>query len=420
MVHLGAQDRMTENPLEWWGDGHTHSDWSDGFGSLQENARLFELYDEDFHFATDHLQIDVSRPEYRWEVDEWSRRLLRLHHGNLPAYEAACAEASSRQHLTIAGLELIWANAAEGSFGAPEGTHVLVREHLERLPEPAFFRGRTFVEILRELQAREMRPFLAHIHDGIPWSDLDGGEIAGLELRYDIECREPPTGRSALAHWDRWLSQGRRLALSAGSDCHQMDLWAAAATRNVLSAPERSAEGIRWAVREGHSYLSATWHPDLYLALGYTGIAPDRSGGFTPWWRLAEAETWLDRPATERRVEEIIAAGLHDNRGRVKRRSYPTLRFAIDGHGPGQVAEARDDSALALGIHMNAPLRWVRLVAQGEVVWLDEPAKGPQTYEAARRVSLRGRRYVRLEAFGSAGNGQDEYLLSNPIYLTLR
>jgi len=38
-----------------WGDGHSHSDWSEGSATLAENARLYERFEEDFHVATDHL-----------------------------------------------------------------------------------------------------------------------------------------------------------------------------------------------------------------------------------------------------------------------------------------------------------------------------------------------------------------------------
>jgi len=398
-----------------WGDGHTHSDWSDGLDTLQENTRLFQLYGEDFHFATDHLEIDVSRLDYRWEIDEWSQRLFRLHPGGLAAYQSECARASSPQHVTLPGLELIWANAAEGQFGAPADTHVLVREHLEQLPAPAFFRNRSLRAILYELQARGMRPFLAHIHDGIPWETLDGTEIAGLEMRYDIEQRESPfSRRRSLAQWDHWLSQGHHLPLSSGSDCHQMDLWAGSAMRNVVAADELSPAAVRRALHEGRSYLSATWHPDLYRRLGYEGIAP-QSGGFTPWWLMAGAEACHDRPAMKEAVERMIATTLQD--GRVRREYYPTLSFAVDGRGPGSTTEARDNCALAIEVRMNVPVRQVRLIGQGEVRWQEELASEAQVFTLATQVSMRGSRYVRLEAWGSAGNGQDEYLLSNPIYL---
>ena len=50
----------------YWGDGHTHSNWSDGFDTLQRNTELFRQYDQDFHVAADHVLIDVSRPDYVW------------------------------------------------------------------------------------------------------------------------------------------------------------------------------------------------------------------------------------------------------------------------------------------------------------------------------------------------------------------
>lgn len=119
-----------------WGDGHTHSDWSEGFATLAQNTCVFERFEADFHVATDHLLVDVSRPGYVWTPSAFHRRNFRLTWDTLPAYLAECRQSSTANHLTVPGLELTWVNAAHGNFGATDRAHVLVREHLERLPAP--------------------------------------------------------------------------------------------------------------------------------------------------------------------------------------------------------------------------------------------------------------------------------------------
>ncbi|GEM_PF-2268654 len=405
---------MTSTVL--WGDGHSHSDWSEGFAPLAQNAHSYERYDEDFHIATDHLLVDVSREDHRWTPSAFHRQNFRLSWENLAIYAAECQQSCTSDHLTVPGLELTWVNAAHGNFGAPDGAHVLVREHLERLPAPAFFRGRALRAILRELKEREMRPFMAHVNDALPWDDFDGTEFTGLELRHDIEAREPPLGRKGLQYWDAWLSAGKRLPLSGGSDCHQMDLWAGSGLRNAVTVRERSAAAILAAMREGRSYLANTWHPDVYRELGYAGINPERSGGFTPWWRFGEQSDY-DRERARLKVDELIVAALQENHGRVTTASYPTLLFSVSGRGPGETIAATSAADVTLELRMHVPVKEARLIAQGAPVWTGAPDNGEGSWRQELRLALTGCRYVRLEAVGDDGDGHREYLLSNPVYL---
>lgn len=399
-----------------WGDGHSHSDWSEGFASLTENTRVYERFEQDFHVATDHLLVDLSRPDFRWQPSDWHRDNFRLNRATLATYIGECTAASTPVHRSIPGIELTWVSAEHGDFGADNAAHVLVREHLERLPEPAFFRGRALRAILRELKEREMRPFLAHINDALPWGDFDGDEMAGLELRHDIEARQPPLGRTGLQYWDAWLSAGKRLSLSGGSDCHQMDLWAGSGLRNAVTVPERSAAAIVAALGEGRSYLASTWHPDVYQELGYAGINPERSGGFTPWWRFGEQGDY-DRERARPQVAALIAAALQADHGRVTTACYPTVRFSVNGRGPGETTEPGSAADVILELHMRVPVQQVRLIAQGKPVWMAAPDHGACSWRQEVRLSLRGCRYVRLEALGDAGDGRREYVLSNPVYL---
>lgn len=405
------------SPLTLWGDGHTHSNWSDGFDTLRRNTELFQRYDQDFHVACDHVLIDVSRPDYAWEMPEERRRVYRLGWEDIPAYRAECLESSTADHLTVDGLELTWLNSAEGNFGAPDRAHVLVRDHIDHLPDASFFRGRSFYDVLRELKHREMRPFLAHIYDGLPYEHLDGSEIDGIEVHWDLERAHHFDHLGGFKVWDRWLSQGRRISLTGGSDCHQMDLWAGSGARNVVTSAAYESDAVRNALLSGNGYVSTTWHPDLYQANGFPGNSPVAATRFTSWYHMPDQRGKHDRDSVRPHVERMIAATLDGDAGRTARGCYPTLECSVDGQSIGNTAESRDDALIHLNVTMTVPVRSIRVIAQGEVIWRQDPAGAATDLTYEGRLSLRGCRYVRVEADGSADGGRDEYLMSNPIYL---
>lgn len=417
-VNQVTQTPPSTSPITLWGDGHTHSNWSDGYETLRRNTEMFKLYDQDFHVATDHVLIDVSRPEYSWEMPAERRRVYRLGWDDIPTYKAECLDATTADHLTVDGLELTWMNSAEGNFGATDRAHVLVRDHIDRLPQPQFFRGRSYQDVLRELKHREMKPFLAHIYDGIPYDDLDGSEMDGIEMHWDLERAHHFDHRRGFQYWDQWLSQGRRLTLTGGSDSHQMDLWAGSGARNVIQSAAFTTDAVREALLSGQSYVATTWHPDLYRANGFPGNSPDAATRFTSWYRMLGPDAKHDREAVRPLVDKMIAATVEGDAGRTARSCYPTLECLVDGQTFGSTAEARDDALLQLKVTMTVPVRSIRVIAQGQVIWRQDSPDTATELTFEQRLSLSGCRYLRLEADGSAGDGRDEYLMSNPIYLT--
>lgn len=402
----------------YWGDGHTHSNWSDGFDTLQRNTELFRQYDQDFHVAADHVLIDVSRPGYVWEMPEARRQLFRLGWDDIATYQAEVRASSTPDHLAIDGLELTWMNSAEGNFGATDRAHVLVRDHIDRLPGPDFFRGRSLPAILRELKDREMKPFLAHIADLLPYDSFDGSEFDGIEMHWDLERAHHFDHRGGFVYWDRWLSDGRRISLTGGSDCHQMDLWAASGARNIVSSTSFEVEALRHALLTGHSYVATTWHPDLYRENSYPGNKPDAATRFTSWYWMIQPGPRHDREAARPLLDKMIAATLDGDAGRSARTCFPTLNCLVDGQSFGDTIDARDDTLVQLAVTMTVPVRSIRIIAQGEVIWRCDPTGSETTFNGEERLSLQGRNYLRVEVDGSAGEGRDESLIGNPIYLS--
>ncbi len=410
-----------QEPLVVWGDGHTHSDWSDGYDPLPTNTEVFRAYDQDFHAACDHILIDVSRPGYpdAWAMPEQRRQIFRLHHDDIATYQAEVRASSTSDHVVIDGLELTWMNAEEGNFGATNRHHILVRDHIDCLPDLDWFRGKSLHEILLDLKGRGMRPFLAHIDDAIPPDTLDGSEIDGVEIRCDIERRDNPLDLPGVRIWDSWLSQGHRIALCGGSDSHQMDLWAGSGMRTVLRTNESEREAIRGSLLSGTGYISTTWHPDLYQDLGFEGINPATSGGFTPWWKMLPGASMgsTSREQVRPQMERMMQVSTDPSRARTARTSYPTTTFTVDGHAPGDTIGIAERVSIHLAVFMNVPIRFVRLIAQGEVIWQETPGNGDTEIERAFHLSLEGCRYVRLEAHGSTGDDRHEYVITNPVYL---
>jgi hypothetical protein len=405
---------------EVWGDGHTHSNWSDGYDPLATTSELFRRYDQDYHFACDHILIDVSDPGYEdaWNIPERRKKIFRLRREDIPAYQAEVHASSRDDHVAVDGLELTWMNAAAGNFGATDRHHVLVRDHIDRLPELEFFRGKPLRAVLLELKERGMRPFLAHIDDAIPPDGLDGSEIDGVEIRSDIERRGNPLELVGVRTWDTWLSRGHRVALSGGSDSHQMDLWAGSGVRTVTRVGSVDRESIRDSLLSGRGYISSTWHPDLYLELGFDGIDP-ASGGFTPWWRMLPGASMgsHDRDQVRALLEKMTSATITDDRGRTARTNYPTITFAVDGSGPGTTASASDQAPVQFSVSMTVPVRTVRLIAHGETVWQESPTGEQSELVRDLTLSVSGYNYLRLEAHGVSADGRHEYVMTNPVYL---
>lgn len=404
---------MNKPRIERWGEGHTHSNWSDGYSSLLENSARYQQFDHDFHIACDHLSIDVAPGGDTEAPVDW----LPMQHHQIDAYRAEVLASSSSEHVAIDGIELTWRGADPESFGATNRHHVLVRDRLEAFPEPDFFHGVRFEDALAELKRRGMRPFLAHVDDAIPPDQLTGAEICGIEIRHDIERRMNPLELAAVPTWDRWLTAGHRVALSAGSDAHQMDAWAASGARNVVLADSDDREVIRDALLNGHSYLSSTWFDDLYLMLGYPPII-DGAGSFTPWWRIDPSTRRPPREQVRSAMNALTDAVLSEPGARFRRSQHPTMRFEIDGKTFGEETAVTRDARVSFAIDMHVPIESIRILSDGDIVHSVSGDESAHSHTGEITLDTTNRHYARIEAGGRDDQGHAEFLMGNPIYFT--
>jgi len=387
-----------------------HSKWSDGLYDIASQSRHYGEFGCDFRFQTDHLAVSVpaGKPAGKW-----------LHAVDWEKYRDDCLGASTAAHMVVPGAELAW--EVDDSRRAAEGwCDVKVYPcGGKAMPPERFFEGLSFAGALTKLKSAGCRVVLAHVDQGARLEKLSGAEIDGLEVRSDIEETRPLFGRASLAHWDRMLAAGHRVSLSSGSDAHQPDQWAGSGLRTVLGYTVFESDAVLDAVAFGRSYLSGTWHPDCYGALGCPVHPNGIAGGttrFTPWWDFPRVPSLKERRPVDV-VEEIYGVALA--KGRCRREEYPELsEFTVNGMASGgETAAGKAEVRVAWQAHL--PVTTLRLVADARTVY-ETPGKLPARGEAVFPVDLSGRRYVRLEieATDRAVASKRESLLANPVYLT--
>lgn len=388
-----------------WGDCHCHSTVSDGMTDIPAMTPYYEAYGYDFRIQTDHVIIAVpdGKPDGKW-----------MHSSDWESYREECARASTKAHLCIPGAELGW--DVDKARCAAEGwcDIKLYPKAGASVPPESFFREMTFTGALKALRTAGHRVVIAHADQGAQLGILTGGEVDGLEVRWDIEETRPLLDRDSLRHWDRMLSAGHRVSLSAGSDSHQPDEWAGSGLRTVVTAPGREPVAIVDAVVAGRSYLSGTWHPDCYGGLGFAAHPNAVAGGvtrFTPWWEFPEGG------ARGKILEDGFRAALA--RGRCRREDYPVLEsFTVNGAASGEEARAGKAEVSASWI-THLPVTVVRLVADGRPVYelpASHAVRGKLRGGFTEQLDLTGVKYVRLEIEAAGPEGR-EYLLANPVYL---
>jgi hypothetical protein len=376
---------------------------------IASQARHYGEFGCDFRFQTDHMTVDVpaGKPAGRW-----------LHAADWERYRDDCRKASTAAHLVVPGVELVW--EVEDSRRTAEGwcDVKLYPPGKKVAPPETFYAGLSFAGALTKLKSAGCHVVIAHVDQGVRLEKLTGAEIDGLEVRSDIEETRPLVGRPSLVHWDRMLAAGHRVSLSSGSDAHQPDLWAGSGLRTVVRYPAFEADAVLDAVIAGRSYLSGTWHPDCYGALGCPVHPNGISGGltrFTPWWDFARIPALKERRPGDV-VEEIFGVAM--KKGRCRREDYPELaEFKVNGT-PSGGETAAGKAEVRVGWRAHLPVTTFRLVADGRTIY-EAPGNLPAQGESVFSVDLTGRRYVRLEieATDTAVAVKRESLLANPVYL---
>jgi len=402
----------------YWGDGHTHSRWSDGIDSLRDMTKHFLEFEEDFHFQTDHMELKVSEGEYM--TYDPTNGFPLVHPDNYLEYKEECEQVSRKDHVVIPGVELCLIPDSEEQRSRLGYCHLLLYNPLiEMLPSGDWFTGKTLRQILNGLKEKDFIVLIAHVNEGFGgWAFLDNADFGGLEIKYSIANRELPSEGEIIkcGYWDDLLKRGKHIPVSAGSDCHQVDLWAGSAARNVILAEELSSKAILDALIEGRSYLSATWHPDIYLELGYKGQGPG-VGGFMRWDKMGNG--YKDITGALLKVDEIRSKMLEKDYGRTRKKNFPTLDFRIEEATIGDSITTTSDKLVKVDIalSMNLPITSVDLIEDGKVVKTIRPRTKSIRETFHYRISGKKRNgYFRLQSKAIDRYGRAEWIISNPIY----
>ena len=201
------------------GDLHTHSNHSDGAGTVADLAFYKEASGLDFLFVTDHLGITQKRDCLRFENVWWGQEPGTQHH-----------------HLGVLGLE--------------------------RKFEPV----RDLVTDVERVTAKGGLPYIPHPTGWFPTQRYSAEQIEALDLLGDTFVMEIINGANqifdcyditdemSIELWDRHLSAGKRVTALGNTDAHLPhaigDVWTA------VFPEEFSAGGVIDAVRQGRAFVS--------------------------------------------------------------------------------------------------------------------------------------------------------------------
>jgi len=407
---------MKTKSVQWlWGDCHSHSCWSDGLETPEEITQTLILFQEDYRIQSDHLVIKLPEGKYSRTLN--NRKLSSLSPSTYRKYADECYHASSKKHLVIPASEVsLRGENAEDDRAYGQRHVIAIKPEGTAFPESGAFKNMLWEELIATLKKKGFVIFLGHA-EGYRWYDtIDAMDIDGFIIRYDIAARWPPPEHNIIndGFWDRWLRNGKRIVLAAGSDFHQADLWAGSGTRTVIWVDTISRSSILKSIVRGKSYVSATWHPDIYEELGYKG---DNiwSGGFTNWKNMTQYGD--NREKAKPAVEAIRKRMFEKNHGRVRsKKDYPTLNFTVDGKNIGEEAVNRKKLAVKIQAKMNVPIRYIKIIEEGKIVRVLYP-NTPVFKQTFDYQAEQDNTYLRVDIKGEDKQGHKEFLLSNPIWI---
>ena len=399
-----------------WGDGHCHSNFSDGFHSIEELTGYYEQYEMDFRFQTDHLFMEMPEKKY----------IPHAHavHGLIPEiiteYCNKCRAASTSRHLVIPGAELgLIFKSPHWELHRFLDHHMLIRPLAgNNIPVPGNINGTWWPHFLEAVikSAADSQLAFAHVSDATPWQFLPTLPcISPLEVLWNLEVSEPLFKRKWFLWWDYLLSLGKKIFLTTGSDSHQADLWCAGSMRNVVWIEGNAdCETVCKSFQRGNLYLSGTFHPDVWKETGETGIKPERNA-FTPWFCL---EQGIVRKNAEKKVMSWINSGLHNNHGRVKRSDFPQMTFNVNNKTFGETVQAEENKPVNIDctVHAHLPVSRFEIFAGGDIIYSENGLKSD--FSKNIELMLKGKpSYIRIQIFTQNENGKQEALIGNPVWI---
>jgi hypothetical protein len=210
------------------GDCHSHTQHSDGAGTVAETAEMVKAAELDFQFVTDHWGV-TQAPECR-EHGLW--------YGQEPVTQF--------HHMGVLGLEYAFEPQqdflADLAAAAEQGATVFVPHPTGWWPTTVYNEEQK--KILEELPS----PFLMEICNG----------ANNIVTAFDY------TDDSAIEIWDHLLCLGRKVHAMGNTDAHAPHgigiIW------NAVFAAQCDQETILSELKKGHSFVSEA--PLVHFALG--------------------------------------------------------------------------------------------------------------------------------------------------------
>lgn len=407
---------MKTKLIQWlWGDCHSHSYWSDGLETPEEITQTLVLCEEDYRLQSDHIVIKLPEGKYIRTLN--NQKLSSLSPSTYKKYHDECYRASSQKHLVIPGSEISLRGINDKEDSEYGQKHVVViKPDGVSFPKSELLGNLTWEELVAVFKERGFVIFLGHA-EGYRWYDtIDTMDIDGFIIRYDIAARWSPPEHNIIndGYWDRWLRKGKRIVLAAGSDFHQADLWAGSGTRTVIWVKQVSRKSVLDSIVNGKSYISATWHPDIYEEIGYKGEHV-WSGGFTNWKNMTQYGA--NREKAKPAVEAIKKKMFEKNHGRVRsKKDYPTLDFTVNGKNIGEEVHNTKKLTVKIQAKMNVPIRYVKIIEEGKIVRVVYP-NTPAFKQTFDYQAEQDNTYLRVDIKGEDKRKHREFLLSNPIWI---
>ncbi len=254
------------------GDCHSHSQHSDGIGTVAETAEMARAAGLDFQWVTDHWGLTQSA----------ECRSHGLWVGQEPGTE--------HHHLGILGLDRTFTPSMQL---ANDYARIVEMGGTPYIPHPAGWWPAT-------VYTAEQKNALRLLPDGFMMEVINGA--GNLATAYDY------TDAAAVALWDELLCDGRHVHGMGNTDAHSPNqigiVW------NGVYAPRCDEASILQALRTGRSFASEA--PVLDLRVGRTamgGVIRDRATAGPLTLRVADAAGLLQ--------VRIVADG------KVRRRWHP-------------------------------------------------------------------------------------------------
>src|SRR5918994_464410 len=192
------------------------------------------------------------------ESDGWlSPKMLRRYHA-IKGYDVLAITDHDRFTSAPEGDDdLLLLGGVELSLKAPSSGGPLDVLGLGVTELPQVSRTAALPEAARAIRAAGGLAFVAHpVWSGLQTEELDDfDDVAGMEI-FNAGCEVEQGRGHAHAHWDVWLSKGRRLVGIATDDLHTPGFESFFAW-TMVHAREKSGDAVLDALRTGRCYATA-------------------------------------------------------------------------------------------------------------------------------------------------------------------